>query len=146
MSKRLQVLAGVRALVQRALPGATVRGMANDDAKPERTSELGDVIIRSGDPGQPDIDLSPPTYWWEHSIPIEVAAYKSQTATSQQVLDVMLMAIGAEIVADRTLGGLCLYLDAEAPTDGETTTGGAATMGWADFAIVASYSTTSPLG
>lgn len=146
MSHRLLVLAGVKALVQRALPGATVRGMANDDAKPERTSELGDVIIRSGDPGQPDIDLSPPVYWWDHSIPIELAAYRSQSKTSQEVLDDMLVAIGTEIVADRTLGGLCQYLDAEAPTDGETTMSGAATMGWADFAIVATYSTSSPLG
>ena len=44
-------------------------------------------------------------------------------------------------MADRSLGGLCFWLDAEAPTDDE-----ADGLGFADFTIVASYSTISPLG
>jgi len=146
MSKRVDVLAAVKALIQDALPGATVKGMSAEEAKPETVGPLGMVIVRSGDPGQPEVDLSPPTYWWEHNIPVEVAAYQSSWQTSQQVLDDMLTAIGAALIADRTLGGLCLWLDAEAPTDGETEIRGAAAIGWADFAIVATYSTNSPLG
>jgi hypothetical protein len=145
MSKRLQVLEAVKALVQTALPGAAVKGMTGDEAKPDTVGPLGMVIVRSGDPGQPQIDLSPPTYNYDHDIPMEVAAYKSSTLTSQQVLDAMMMRIGEAVEADRTLGGLVDWLDVDAPTDGEIDARGATPVGWADFTITATYSTTNPL-
>lgn len=145
MSKRLDVLTAVKDLVQAALPGADVRGMNTDEAKPERVGPTGMVIVRSGDPGTPDIDLSPPLYNYEHSIPVEVAAFKSGALTAQAAMDAMMVAIGEAIEADRTLGGLVDYLDAEMPTDGETDTRGAQPVGWADFTLVATYSTTNPL-
>lgn len=146
MSKRVDVLDAVKALAKRAVPHAVVRGMSTDEAKPMAVDPLGMVIVRSGDPGDPEVDLCPPTYWWEHRIPIELAAYATPARTSQQVLDEMLTGFDREIRADRTLGGLCLYLDAEAPSDGESEVTGGKAVGWADFAIIASYSTTSPLG
>lgn len=146
MTKRVEVLSAVKALVQLALPGASVRGMSAEEAKPETVGPLGMAIVRSGDPGEPDIDLSPATYWWEHSIPIELAGYQSAGRSSQEALDDMVAAIWAGIVADRSLGGLCTWLDAEAPTDGETDLRGAKPLGWADFNIIASYSTDSPIG
>ncbi len=146
MRKRIAVLAAAKAMVQAALPAADIRGMDNDEAKPTRVGAQGMGIVRSGDPGTPDIDLSPPTWWWEHRIPVELAGYQVAGKTSQQVLDEMIAAIDARRRADPTLGGLCIYLDAEPPTDGETETVGTMVLGWADFALVASYSTDSPLG
>lgn len=145
MATRLDVLAAVKALVEQALPGATVRGMDTDEAKPIAVGPDGMVIVRSGDPGPAEIDLSPPTYNYEHNIPVELAAYRSSTQTAQEVLAVMMAAIGAAIAADRFLGGRCTWLDADAPSDGETDASGAVPIGWADFAIIASYSTTNPL-
>ena len=145
-SKRLQVLAAIKQLVEAALPGATVRGMDAEEAKPDRVGPLGMVIIRSGDPGPAEIDLSPPAYNYEHDIPVELAGYGLPNRTSQQVLDAMMVAIGDAIAADRSLGGLCTWFDAEAPTDGETSILGTAALGWAEFRIIASYTTTSPLG
>ncbi len=146
MSKRLDVLTAVKALAKRAAPHSVVRGMTAEEAKPTTVDALGMVIVRSGDPGDPEIDLSPPTYWWEHRIPVELAACGTPAKSSQEVLDDMLMGFAREIAADPTLGGLCIDLDADAPSDGEAETRGAGAIGWADFAIIALYSTTSPLG
>jgi hypothetical protein len=146
MSRRIDVLEAVKALVQAALPQVVVRGMSAEEAKPEVIGPEGLVIVRSGEPGQPEIDLSPPTYWFDHAIPVELASYAKPGRTSQQVLDDMLTAIGTAIQADRYLAGLCVWLDADAPTDGESDARGAEPIGWAEFTIIASYSTTSPLG
>lgn len=145
MSKRVEVLEAVKALVAAALPGAVVKGMSADEAKPETVGAGGMVIVRSGEPGPAQVDLSPPAYNFDHAIPIEVAAFQSGALTSQQATDAMLTAIGEAIEADRFLGGLCHWLDADAPTDGETDARGARAIGWAEFAIVASYSTSNPL-
>lgn len=146
MSKHQAVAAAVKALVKAALPVARVTGMDLKDAKPSRIDELGEAIVRSGDPGEPEVDLSPPTWWWERSFPIELAARDEPTRTAQEVLAAMAMQIGAAIAANRNLGGLCIWLDATAPADGEVDERGAAPIAWCDFAILASYSTTSPLG
>lgn len=145
MARRLDVLAGVKALVARALPGTEVLGMDTDEFKPSSIKPGGMAIVRSGDPGIPEIDLSPPAYNYDHAITIELAAYKTDTRTAQQVTGDMATAIGTEIEGDRYLGGLCTWLDATAPTDGESDANGAAPIGWADFQIIASYTTSSPL-
>lgn len=146
MSMHLAVADAVKALVKSALPVSKVTGMSLEDAKPATIGELGEVIVRSGDPGDPDIDLSPPTYWYERVFPIELAAYDEPNRTAREVMAAMGAAIGAAIAADRFLGGLCIWLDATAPVEGESDLRGARSIGWTDFAIVASYSTTSPLG
>lgn len=146
MSKHVAVAEAVKALVKLALPVSTVRGMDLDEAKPLSIGELGQAIVRSGDPGEPEIDLSPPTYWFDRSFPIELASYDTPATTAQASLGAMATAIGAAIAADRYLGGLVTWLDATAPADGEMDLRGAKPIGWSDFAIIATYSTTSPLG
>lgn len=146
MSKHQAVAAAVKELVKAALPVARVTGMDLKDAKPKTIDPLGQAIVRSGDPGEPETDLSPPTWWWERTFPIELAAKDEPARPAQEVLAEMAMLVGAAIAADRYLGGLCTWLDASAPTDGEVDELGAAPIAWCDFTIVASYSTTSPLG
>jgi hypothetical protein len=146
MSKHLAIAEAVKALVKSALPIATVRGMDLDEAKPAAIGELGQAIVRSGDPGEPEVDLSPPTWWYERSFPVELASYDEPARTAQQVLAEMAKLVGDAIEADRYLGGLCSWLDASAPADGETDLRGAKPIGWCDFTIIVSYSTTSPLG
>jgi hypothetical protein len=146
MSKRVDVLEAVKRLIQAALPDAVVIGMDTEEAKPTEVGPGGLAIVRAGDPGDPEIDLSPRLYWYEHSIPIELAAYGAADRGSQRVLDEQLGRIGQAIEANRTLGGLGIWLDASAPIEGEVDKAGAVPVGWADFVITASYSTTSPLG
>jgi hypothetical protein len=80
-----------------------------------------------------------------HRIPVELAAYETSNATCEQVLDSMLGSIGAAVIADRTLGGLCDFIEAEAPATEDLEAAGARAGRWADLAIVAVYGTADPL-
>ena len=141
-SKREQVLDAVAALIDAALPAAKVERNA---AKPERIPPGGLAIVRDGDPGEPEVLLSPLTYLYTHRIPLEIAARESGSQSREQVLDAMLAAIGAAVAADRTLGGLCDFIEAEAPATADIEAAGALPGRWADAAIVAIYGTPDPL-
>jgi hypothetical protein len=141
-SKREQVLDAVKALVAAALPNADVK---RNLTKAERIPPGGLVIVRDGEPGEPEVMLSPLTYVYTHRIPIEVAAYEAASKPREKVLDEMLGAIGAAVAADRILGGRCDFIEAEAPATDDVETAGARAGRWADAAIVAVYGTTDPL-
>jgi hypothetical protein len=141
-SKREQVLDAVKALVASALPDADVK---RNLAKPERIAPGGLVIVRDGDPGEPEVMLSPLTYIYTHRIPIEIAAYETSSQPREEVLDDLLGAIGSAVAGDRTLGGLCDFIEAEAPSTDDVETAGARAGRWADASIVAVYGTTDPL-
>lgn len=141
-SKREQVLGAVKALLSSALPNADVR---RNLAKPERIPPGGLVVIRDGDPGEPEVMLSPLVYVYSHRIPIELAAYETSSQTPEQVLDEMLGVIGAAVSGDRTLSGLCDFIEAQAPATDDVETAGARAGRWADAAIIAVYGTPDPL-
>ncbi|OJU25730.1 MAG: hypothetical protein BGN91_00815 [Nitrobacter sp. 62-13] len=141
-SRREQVLDAIRALVTSALPNADVK---RNLAKPERIPPGGLAIIRDGDPGEPEVILSPLVYVYSHRIPIELAAYETSSETRERVLDAMLGAIGSAVVSNRTLGGLCDFIEAEAPATDDIETAGARAGRWADMVIVAIYGTPDPL-
>lgn len=147
MSKRLDVLAALKARIEAALPQAKVLGLDGHEAAPASVPEHGLVVIRTGDPGPPvEVTMSPLTYWWEHAIPVEVSAVRAAGLTSEQTLDLMLIAIGAAIAADRTLGGLCEWLEPSAAGTGDIyADGGGLPPRGADITITASYSTPNPL-
>lgn len=141
-SRREQVLDAIEVLVASALPSADVK--RNLD-KPERIPPGGLVIIRDGEPGDPEVLLSPLTYVYAHRVPIEIAAFASATLTREHALDEMLLAIGLAVAADRTLGGLCDFIEPEAPSSDDLETTGAVSGRWADTAIIANYATPNPL-
>ncbi|WP_375178044.1 hypothetical protein [Sphingobium yanoikuyae] len=145
MAKSYEVDQAVAAMLQLAIPDYRFVTLEDDSAdRPRRIDPHGTVWLRDGEPGEPDIDLSPPTYHYNHRIPVEIAAYVSSEPL-RLVLDRMAGAIGAAIAADRFLGGLVSYLDVTAldlvninVTGGQTQKGGM-------FDIIATYSTNSPL-
>jgi hypothetical protein len=141
-SKREQVLDAIKSLLSSALPNADVR---RNLAKPERIPPGGLVVIRDGDPGEPEVMLSPLVYVYSHRIPIELAAYETSSQSPEQVLDEMLGAIGVAVSGNRTLGGLCDFIEAQAPSTDDVETAGARSGRWADAAIVAVYGTPDPL-
>lgn len=141
-STREQVLDAIKALLSTALPNADVR---RNLAKPERIPPGGLVVVRDGDPGDPEVMLSPLVYVYSHRIPIELAAYETSSQSPEQVLDEMLGSIGVAVSGDRTLGGLCDFIEAQAPATDDVETAGARAGRWADAAIVAIYGTPDPL-
>lgn len=146
MSKRLDVLLAVKRLIEGALPAARVLGLDGAEAPPAIIPATGMVVVRTGDPGEPEYTLSPLTYFYDHRIPIEVSALKSANLTSDQALDVMMTAIGQAVAEDRSLSGLCDWLDTtSAGTEDIYPEGGGQPPRGGDFMIIASYSTSNPL-
>lgn len=147
MSKRHEVDQAVLALLKAGLPEYQVTGLDDGAERARRVSPSGSVILRDGDVGEPEIDLSPPTYHYEHRIAVEIAAYVSSEPL-RTVLDRMGGRIGAVITANRSLNELVDYLDAGALEMADLVSGagvGAQTQKGAILTITATYSTTSPL-
>lgn len=139
MSRRLSILRGTIALVQRVLPAAEVVGLDNDEDVPTRVRAGGRVVVRAGDPGDPDVDLSPLTYNYVHRIPLEIVM------ADEDALDAAMTAIGDALDADRTLGGLTEWIEAEAPSTQNVRADNAAAQRGALLSLLASYATLSPL-
>lgn len=142
MLRSLEVILAVKALVAGALPAAEVRGFDEDTSPPKKIGPDGVVIGHPGDTGEPEIDLSPPSYNYDHELMLEIAAPGGAAGAP---LDAMLAPIGAAIRADRTLGGLCNWLEAKAPDRNDRTIVAGTTINWAVVPIVASYATPDPL-
>jgi hypothetical protein len=144
-STRLTVLRAVLALVTGALPGVEVLGLTTEAAKPGRIGSGGRAVLREGDPGDPEIDLSPLAYNYTHAIPIELDALRSATKEPPEIIDDMLKAIGAAVAANRTLGGLCHFIDAALPSVDDTNAEGARSGSATTLIITAQYTTANPL-
>ena len=87
--------------------------------------------------------LSPLTYFYEHRAELEVVI---QAGTERDVLfDALTADIGAALATDRTLGGLCDWVEAEAPEPVDLPIEGAAALKAAVIIVVLHYATIDPL-
>jgi hypothetical protein len=120
------------------LPATALRG----DVLPERIPADGLLILRDGDPGAPDVTLSPLRYHYQHRAEIEAVV---QGTDRDATFDTLTTSIGAAIAADRTLGGLCDWVEAEAPRPVDLPVEGAASLKAAVIPVVLHYSTADPL-
>jgi hypothetical protein len=147
-SKRLQVLTAVHALVSGAAPGFDVRGFTADAMKPERIPADGMIIGDPGDPGEPEMEMSPLAYIYTHRIPVEVLlpVGANNAPAFEAALDDAAAAIGAAVIANRTLSGLCQFLDVTAATFASDDMTNAIPVRIASFDVVAEYVVNNPLG
>lgn len=122
-------------------PGAKVLRNA---ILPEKVPAAGVVILRDGDPGPPEVWLSPPSYYYEHRAEVEVVVDGNPTARDA-AFDALRLAIGAALAADRTLGGLCDYITPEAPEPVLLTIDGNEGLKAAVIPVILAYATTDPL-
>lgn len=142
MTKSFEVVLAVKALVAAALPGVELKGFDKDATKPTRVGPGGCVIGHPGDPGDPEIDLSPLAYNYSHRMWLEVIG---PNGAGGATLDAMLQTLGTAIAADRTLGGLCQFLAAGAPDRNDRSTDAVASTNWANVPVDAEYTTDDPL-
>jgi hypothetical protein len=138
---RETILKSLHALLQ-TLPATALRG----EVLPERVPASGLIILRDGDPGDPEVLLSPLLYLYDHRAEIEVVVQVGDPATRDAALDALLASIGAALAADRTLGGLCDWVEPEAPKPIELPIEGAASLKAAVVPVILTYATTDPIG
>lgn len=142
MSKRLTILTAIKQMIVTACSTVTVIGFDEATVKPERIPDGGLILGEAGDPGDPEITLSPPIYEYEHAIPVELIMPPG--ATDAQ-LDAILASIGAAVDANVYLGGLVDYLTCSAPVISSENTTGVDAIRSALFNITAHYGVTNPL-
>lgn len=121
-----------------ALPATALRG----DVLPERVPADGLLILRDGDPGDPEVTMSPLRYHYQHRAEIEAVV---QGVDRDGAFDELCASLGSAIVADRTLGGLCDWVEAQAPQPVDLPVEGAASYKAGVILLTLSYSTSDPL-
>ena len=137
MTSRETILAALHGLLQ-TLPAIALRG----DVLPERVPATGLMILRDGEPGEPEVTLSPLAYHYQHRAEIEAVV---QGTNRDAAFDTLSASIGTAIATDRTLGGLCDWVQAEAPRPVDLPVEGASSMKAAIIPVVLHYSTGDPL-
>ena len=142
MSRREAVLT---ALFQRlaTLPSATVK---RNEALPEKVPPGGLLIVRDGDPGEPEVTLSPATWIWNHLAQLEAFVAGANSEARDAALDTLLEAVGQVLADDRTLGGLCDWSEPQAPQPDDVTIEGAAPIRAARVPILLIYASSEPMG
>ena len=137
MSARETILTALHARLS-MLPATALRG----DVLPERIPTGGLLILRDGDPGEPEVTLSPLRYHYLHRAEIEAVV---QGPDRDAIFDSLCASIGAVVAFDRTLDGLCDWIEVEAPQPVDLPVEGAACLKAAVIPMILHYSTTDPL-
>lgn len=143
-TKREQILTALFT----ALEGVAVKlrwaDAVRNEAMPVDVPENGLLILRDGAPGEPEVTLSPLTYSWQHRAEIELYA-QSERRNEDAVFDAAAAAIGTALSADRTLGGLCDWVEPMPPDPQVIPVQGGAPIKAAVIPVILYYDTTDPL-
>ena len=103
-STREQALRGLFLLLESTISEAKV---LRNEVLPEKIPAGGLLILRDGDPGEPEVLLSTLSYYWQHRAQLEVVVQKGDASDRDAALDDLLQAVTAAIASDHTLSGLC---------------------------------------
>lgn len=139
-TKRETVLSAMFTLLQGIGGGATV---LRNEILPERIPADGLLIMRDGQPGEPEVTLSPLRYHWQHRVEIE--AFVRGASGLELAFDVLAEAVGQVVDADRTLGGLCDWIETDAPEPVDLAVEGATNIKAAVLMLTLHYVSDDPL-
>jgi hypothetical protein len=141
-SKAEQVLDAVKALLETS-PGATVE---RNSVLPENIPDGGLIIVRDGDPGEPEQALGGfGNAYYQHAVEIEVYIEKGDAAARDAAFDELLQQIGAALEADPTLGGLAFGLTYGRPEPTIEAVAGAPAIKAATLTVTVDYESDAPL-
>ncbi len=137
------VLQALHAALAASLPAGVT--LARNAGLPARVPAVGMMILRDGDPGEPEFLFSPPLYVFEHRAEVDLIVEAGADAERDAAFDALKLALGAAIAADRTLGGLCDYVLGEAPAPLDLPVEGAEGLKASTVGIRLSYGSDDPL-
>lgn len=138
-TRREQVLSALHDQLQ-AIPGGIA--VLRNASLPERIPDAGLLILRDGTPGEPEVTLSPLRYHYEHRAEIE--AFVRGTGLDA-AFDALTSAVGTVLATDRTLSGLCDWVEPEAPEPADLPVEGATMIRAAVLIVTLHYTSTDPL-
>lgn len=140
-STREQALMGLFSYLQ-GLTGPDIR---RNEPLPAIIPEAGLIILRDGQPGEPEILLSPTRYIYQHQAEVEVLIQDADQTQRDARLDTLLVAIGEALDAAGTLGVPVDVCRPGAPEFLLEHTEGAPTVKAAVVPVILEYSTLNPL-
>ena len=140
-SKAEQVLDALKALLE-TVPDAVER----NSVLPEKIPDGGLIILRDGDPGEPEQALGGfGSVYYQHAVEIEVYVEQGDAAARDAAFDALLQQIGAALEADPTLGGLAFGVTYGRPEPAIEAVAGAPAIKSAILTVTVDYETEVPL-
>jgi hypothetical protein len=141
-SKAEQVLDALKALLE-TIPDA---GVDRNSVLPEKIPDGGLIILRDGDPGEPEEALGGfGSTYYQHAVEIEVYVEEGDAAARDAAFDALLQQIGATLEADPTLGGLAFGLTYGRPEPSIEAIAGAPAIKTATLTATVDYESDAPL-
>lgn len=139
MTTSESVLSALQSALLVRLPGAVAD---RNTILPLEIPPGGVVILRDGNPGDPEVTMSPLAWHFEHRAEIDVLTIG---ANRNATFDALKAGISLATSADRTLGGLCDWVEAEAPQLVAMAADGGDEIKAATIAVILHFSTSDPL-
>jgi hypothetical protein len=141
-SKAEQVLEALKTLLE-AVPGVTIE---RNSVLPEKVQDGGLIILRDGDPGEPEQALGGFAHaYYQHAVEIEVYVEEGDAAARDADFDALLQQMGAALEADPTLGGLAFGLTYGRPETSTEAVAGAPAIKTATLSVTVDYESDAPL-
>jgi hypothetical protein len=141
-SKAEQVLDAVKALVE-TIPDAVVQ---RNSVLPEKIPDGGLIILRDGDPGEPEQALGGfGSVYYQHAVEIEVYVEEGDAVARDAAFDALLQQIGTALEADPTLSGLAFGATYGRPEPSIEPVAGAPAIKSATLSVTVDYETDAPL-
>lgn len=143
MTNAESVLDALVTLFKTQIPSTTVK--RNEDAL-EKIPSGGLIVIRDGDPGDPDVVLGGfRSCYYQHQIDVEVFVQNGDGTLRDSAFNTLVSAIGDALEADLSLGGLCQNISYGYPqANTDPVTGGAGVKS-ALISLIAEYETAKPI-
>ncbi len=127
----------------RAVPKAKVE---RNTAAPERIPKGGLIVLRDGDPGEPEQALGGVgNVYYSHAVEIEVYVETGEAAARDAAFDALVRNIGAALDADPTLGGLAFGMTTARPGIDTEAVIGAPAIKSGTVEVIVEYETETPL-
>ena len=142
-SKAEQVLDAVKALLETVSDAVVDR----NSVLPEKISDGGLIIVRDGDPGEPEQALGGfGNAYYQHVVEIEVYVEGGAAAARDADFDALLQQIGVALEANPTLGNLAFGMTYGRPEPAVEAVAGAPAIKTATLTVTVAYETDTPLG
>ena len=142
-SKPEQVILAVLALLE-TLSTAKIE---RNSGVPERIPAGGLIVLRDGNPGEPDTALGGfGGAYYSHDVEIELYAEEGDAALRDAAFDALVQAVGAALESDPTLGSLVFGMSYGRPEIDTEAVIGASAIKHGILAVTVEYETDSPLG
>lgn len=126
------------------IPGIRI---SRNKAQADAVHPGGELILWDGSGEQAEYVIgAPQPYLWAWSAKLQVMVEAKTTADRDSAFDTLCGAIGDKVIADRTLGGLCDWVEAAAPEITELIVEGAPAFKGGEIAITFTYASANPTG